>query len=68
MGNVILKPESNNYAKYLAETEVLNFNDLLIKRKIDELFADDQNKIDKVKVAFEFVRDQISYSRALYIP
>lgn len=62
MGNVILKPESNNYAKYLAETEVLNFNDLLIKRKIDELFADDQNKIDKVKVAFEFVRDQISHS------
>ena len=62
MSNVTLKLESSNYEKYLAETELVNFSHRIIQEKVQELFSDDQNEIDKVKVAFEFVRDQISHS------
>ncbi|TCP21510.1 transglutaminase superfamily protein [Scopulibacillus darangshiensis] len=57
-----LIPESSNFKDYLEENEVINFSHPIIKAKINELFNKDQSEIEKVKTAFEFVRDHISHS------
>ncbi|MFC7394613.1 transglutaminase-like domain-containing protein [Scopulibacillus cellulosilyticus] len=57
-----LTPESAKLNDYLAELDTVNYSHPLIKEKADELFKDSQSEIDKVKTAFEFVRDKISHS------
>ncbi|MFC3886012.1 transglutaminase family protein [Bacillus songklensis] len=57
-----LIPESTNLKDYLEELDVVNYTHPLIKEKINELFNDEQSEIEKVKVAFHFVRDKISHS------
>ncbi|MBA2873366.1 transglutaminase-like domain-containing protein [Thermaerobacillus caldiproteolyticus] len=57
-----LIPESANLTDYLEELEVVDFSHPFIQEKIHELFHDEQSKIEKVKLAFEFVRDKISHS------
>lgn len=58
----ILQPESPNLSDYLKELPVVNYSDTNIQRKCKDLFDKDQTEIEKVKVAFEFVRDYISHS------
>ncbi len=55
--------ESTDLKDYLKETDVVNFSHPLIIEAITELFNDEQSEIEKVKIAFEFVRDKISHTR-----
>jgi transglutaminase-like putative cysteine protease len=57
-----LIPESANLRDYLEELDVVNFSHPLIQKKISELFHEEQSEIEKAKIAFEFVRDEISHS------
>lgn len=54
--------ESENLNDYLLESEEVNYSSPIIKEKIRELFNSSQTEIEKVKVSFEFVRDEISHS------
>jgi len=54
--------ESDNLDDYLLELNEVNYSNPIIQRKVDELFNPNQTEIEKAKVAFEFVRDEISHS------
>ncbi|MEK3887332.1 transglutaminase-like domain-containing protein [Bacillus sp. FSL K6-3431] len=54
--------ETERLEDYLLELNEINYSNPLIKSKVDELFNTSQTEIEKVKVAFEFVRDEISHS------
>lgn len=54
--------ESENLNDYLLKSEEINYSSQIIKGKIKELFNSSQTEIEKVKVSFEFVRDEISHS------
>ncbi|SEM07224.1 Transglutaminase-like superfamily protein [Paenisporosarcina quisquiliarum] len=54
--------ETDKLEDYLLELEEINYSNALIKSKIDELFNLSQTEIEKSKIAFEFVRDEISHS------
>ncbi|WP_100408341.1 transglutaminase-like domain-containing protein [Bacillus solitudinis] len=57
-----LLTESENLEDYLEELEVTNFSHPLIKELVAELFNEEQSEIEKVKSAFQFVRDEIYHS------
>jgi transglutaminase-like putative cysteine protease len=57
-----LIPESTNLMDYLEELDVVDFSHPFIQKKINELFHEGQSEIEKAKIAFEFVRDEISHS------
>jgi transglutaminase-like putative cysteine protease len=57
-----LIPESANLMDYLEELDVVDFSHPFIQKKINELFHEGQSEIEKAKIAFEFVRDEISHS------
>ncbi|QNU37475.1 transglutaminase family protein [Geobacillus sp. 44B] len=57
-----LIPESANFMDYLEELDVIDFSHPFIQKKINELFHEGQSEIEKAKIAFEFVRDEISHS------
>ncbi|MGN8644513.1 transglutaminase domain-containing protein [Gracilibacillus sp. HCP3S3_G5_1] len=57
-----LIPESYHMEEYLQELDVVDYSHADIQRKKNELFNDEQNEMEKVKRAFEFVRDEISHS------
>lgn len=54
--------ESDKLEDYLREGNEVNYSNKLIKEKAEELFSPTQTEVEKVKVAFEFVRDQIAHS------
>ncbi|MYL39798.1 transglutaminase-like domain-containing protein [Halobacillus litoralis] len=54
--------ESNKLEDYLLDLDEVNYSNSLIKGKIQELFNPSQTEIEKAKVAFEYVRDEISHS------
>jgi transglutaminase-like putative cysteine protease len=54
--------ESKKLDDYLLELKEVNFSNPIIKAKTDELFKSSQTEIEKVKIAYEFVRDEISHS------
>ncbi|MFA9558378.1 transglutaminase family protein [Evansella sp. AB-rgal1] len=54
--------ESEKLDDYLIELVEVNYSHPKIKAKVDELFNPSQTEIEKAKVAFEFVRDEISHS------
>lgn len=54
--------ESNNLNDYLLEIPEVDFSNPIIKQKTEELFNPSQTEIEKAKIAFEFVRDDISHS------
>jgi hypothetical protein len=60
--NMELIPESTDLMDYLKELDVVNFSHPLIQKKINELFHEGQSEMEKAKIAFEFVRDEISHS------
>ena len=47
---------------FLRETEYIDYKAQIIQRKIKELFPDDMENVQKVKAAYEFVRDEIPHS------
>lgn len=54
--------ETDKLEDYLLELSEINYSNPLIKSKVDELFNPSQTEIEKAKVAFEFVRDEIFHS------
>jgi transglutaminase-like putative cysteine protease len=54
--------ESGKLDDYLLELNEVNYSNAIIGAKADELFNPSQTEIEKAKVAFEFVRDEISHS------
>lgn len=54
--------ESEKIEDYLLELNEVNYSNLIIKEKVSEIFNQSQTEIEKAKVAFEFVRDEISHS------
>lgn len=57
-----LVPESLNLRDYLKELEVVDYSHTLIQETVNKLFIKEMSEIEKVKVAFEFVRDKVSHS------
>ena len=54
--------ESEKLEDYLLETDEVNYSHPIILEKAEELFKASQTEIEKIKVAFEYVRDEISHS------
>ena len=56
--------ESSDINDYLAADHYVDFENPLIRKKADELFANfsDEEEEEKIKAAFEFVRDEIDHS------
>jgi len=54
--------ESNEVNEYLFELKEVDYSNPVIQEKISELFNSSQSDIEKAKIAFEFVRDEISHS------
>ncbi len=54
--------ESHFLEDYLLELDVVDYSHPLIKEKVNELFAPSLNEIEIVKIAFDYVRDNIAHS------
>ncbi|MDR2855822.1 MAG: transglutaminase family protein [Methanomicrobiales archaeon] len=54
--------ESNNMADYVKSDKYMDFFSESIQRKADELFASLSDDTEKIKAAYEFVRDEIYHS------
>lgn len=54
--------ETTDLNEYLLETEEVNYTHPMIQHKINELFQTDLTDIQKIDIAFKFVRDQIPHS------
>lgn len=55
-------PESDDINNYLTSSEYIDFDNKKIRLKADALFFPLSGETDKIRAAFEFVRDQISHS------
>lgn len=47
---------------FLAENRYVDFSSPIIKKKADELFCGINNDVEKAKIAYEYVRDEIPHS------
>lgn len=47
---------------FLAEDKYIDFSSLLIREKADELFSHTNTNIEKAKIAYKYVRDEIPHS------
>ncbi|QXE02826.1 transglutaminase family protein [Terribacillus sp. DMT04] len=54
--------ESESLEEYLLESNEVDYTKSIVKEKIGELFNPSQTEIEKVRIAFEFVRDEIAHS------
>ncbi len=59
-----------NFNKFLAETDLVNFSDLGIQAVITRFKAEAKDDVDLAKLAYEFVRDEINHCMddAKYLP
>src|SRR5690625_1779333 len=54
--------ESEKLDDYLLELDEVDYSNPIIQTKANELFHPSQTEIEKAKISFEFVRDEISHS------
>ena len=59
---MILFCESQKLDNYLLELTEVNYSNPIIKKIAQKLFDPTQTEIEKARIAFEFVRDEISHS------
>ena len=57
-----LNPEISNMARYLASSEIIDFENLDIQKTAVYLSKDVEDEIQLIKTVYEFVRDDISHS------
>lgn len=57
-----LSCQSGYLGDYLLELDEVDYSHPLIKSKVNDLFAFPFDEIEAVKVAFEYVRDNITHS------
>ena len=62
VSNVELVLESNVLQDYLKPDKYIDFDNEHIQQKADALFADISDETEKVRVAYEFVHDEIHHS------
>lgn len=48
--------------KFLEVNEYIDYNSEIIQSKVSELFSEKMNNVEKAKVAYEYVRDEIPHS------
>lgn len=58
-----IKLETHDLTKYLNRTDVVDWKNPLILAKVDKLTGNLTGEIEKAKVLFEWVRDQIPHSK-----
>ncbi|WP_333860531.1 transglutaminase-like domain-containing protein [Clostridium sp.] len=58
--NFILEHE--DLSNYVLADKYVDFDKKIIQNKVKELFSDNLDEIQKIKIAFEYVRDEISHS------
>ncbi|MFD0954577.1 transglutaminase-like domain-containing protein [Virgibacillus natechei] len=54
--------ESEEMNDYLLDSNEVNYSQPIVQKKIAELFDRSQTEVEKAKIAFEFVRDEILHS------
>ncbi|MBB6448372.1 transglutaminase-like putative cysteine protease [Geomicrobium halophilum] len=54
--------ESEEMSVYLLDSNEVNYSQSIIQDKIAELFDRSQTEVEKAKIAYEFVRDEIHHS------
>lgn len=54
--------ESERLEDYLSELEEVDFSHSLIQTLVNELFHSSQTELEKIQIAYEYVRDHISHS------
>lgn len=54
--------QSGRLADYTMELKEVNFSHLLIKEKVQKLFCGSQTEVEKIDIAFRFVRDEVLHS------
>ncbi|MEQ8157002.1 MAG: transglutaminase family protein [Clostridiaceae bacterium] len=54
--------EHEDLSNYLLSSKYVDFHKKIIQDKAKELFCDDLDEIQKIKIAFEYVRDEIHHS------
>lgn len=54
--------QSENLENYLEESKEINFSDYSIQQLIGTLFDSKQSEIEKIQIAFQYVRDEIAHS------
>ncbi|MFA9455276.1 transglutaminase family protein [Halalkalibacter sp. AB-rgal2] len=57
-----VKPEVSNFFEYVRELDCCNYSHDSIQAMVADLFARTKSDIEKAKIAFEFVRDEIDHS------
>ncbi len=57
-----MKPESKNIEDYLKYDSVIDWNNPPIQQKAEEIISDATNEIDKARLIYEWVRDEIPHS------
>ncbi|WP_297423866.1 transglutaminase family protein [Clostridium sp.] len=57
--NLILEHE--DLSNYLVASKYVDFDKKIIRDKIKELFHRNMDEIEKVRIAFEYLRDEISH-------
>ncbi|MCX7923102.1 MAG: transglutaminase family protein [Clostridia bacterium] len=54
--------EHDNLSNYLLATKYVDFDKQIIQDKVKELFYGNLDEVEKVRIAFEYVRDEISHN------
>lgn len=54
--------QSENLGDYLEKPKEINFSDYSIRQLIGTLFDSKQSEIEKIQIAFQYVRDEIAHS------
>ena len=54
--------EYDKLSSYLLADKYVDFHEKIIQDKVKELFGDNFDEIQKVKIGFEYVRDEIAHS------
>lgn len=54
--------EHKDLSKYLIVDKYVDFDKEIIRKQVNDLFCSNLDEIEKAKLAFEFVRDEISHS------
>lgn len=57
-----ITPYTNDISQYLCEDEVINYSEELIANVAKTLLGESNDRIDYIKNAYEYVRDNISHS------
>jgi leucyl-tRNA synthetase len=60
--NLPIQQVVENYDKFLAETDLINFSDSSIKAVIDDIKSKSDDEIELTKIAYNFVRDEINHT------